>query len=105
MAASEKAFIVAIELGSSKISGVAGRRNNDGTMQILAYATERVTAPCIKRGLVYNIDKTTQSISNIIGKLYNGYHVVKSDRRSGEYVWVYSPDLDCSGWVNASYLK
>lgn len=69
MAASEKDFIVAIELGSSKISGVAGRRNNDGTMQILAYATERVTAPCIKRGLVYNIDKTTQSISNIIGKL------------------------------------
>ena len=45
------------------------------------------------------------SDSNIIGKLYNGYHVVKSDRRSGEYVWVYSPDLDCSGWVNASYLK
>ena len=47
MAASEKDFIVAIELGSSKISGVAGRRNNDGTMQNLAYATERVTAPCI----------------------------------------------------------
>lgn len=69
MAASEKDFIVAIELGSSKISGVAGRRNNDGTMQILAYATEKVTTPCIKRGLVYNIDKTTQSISNIISKL------------------------------------
>jgi cell division protein FtsA len=69
MAASEKDFIVAIELGSSKISGVAGKRNNDGTMQILAYATEKVTAPCIKRGLVYNIDKTTQSISNIIAKL------------------------------------
>ena len=45
------------------------------------------------------------SDSNIIGKLYNGYEVVRSDRRSGEYVWVYSPDLDCSGWVNASYLK
>ena len=45
------------------------------------------------------------SDSNIIGKLYNGEKVVKTDRRSGEYVWVYSPDLDCSGWVNASYLK
>ena len=43
--------------------------------------------------------------SNIIGKLHNGDEVVKTDHRSGEYVWVYSPDLDCSGWVNASYLK
>ena len=45
------------------------------------------------------------SDSNIIGKLYNGDQVVKTDRKSGEYVWVYSPDLDCSGWVNGSYLK
>lgn len=69
MATTEKDFIVAIELGSSKISGVAGKRNNDGTMQILAYASEKVTSPCIKRGIVYNIDKTTQCISNIINKL------------------------------------
>ena len=31
-------FIAAIELGSSKITGVAGRKNSDGSMQILAYA-------------------------------------------------------------------
>ena len=33
-------FIAAIELGSSKITGVAGRKNSDGSMQILAYAQE-----------------------------------------------------------------
>lgn len=27
-------FIAAIELGSSKITGVAGRKNSDGSMQI-----------------------------------------------------------------------
>ena len=67
MALSEKDFIVAIELGSSKISGIAGRKK-DGTMQILAYAEEKTTA-CIKRGVVYNIEKTYQSINSIIAKL------------------------------------
>lgn len=67
MALSEKDFIVAIELGSSKISGIAGRKK-DGTMQILAYAEEKSTA-CIKRGMVYNIEKTYQSINNIVTKL------------------------------------
>ena len=33
-------FIAAIELGSSKITGVAGRKNSDGSMQILAYAQD-----------------------------------------------------------------
>ena len=53
MANSDKDFIVAIELGSSKICGIAGKKK-DGTMQILAYAEEK-TAGCVKRGVVYNI--------------------------------------------------
>ena len=36
MASTDKDFIVAIELGSSRISGVAGKKNSDGSMQILA---------------------------------------------------------------------
>lgn len=67
MTTSDKDFIVAIELGSSKISGIAGKKK-DGTMQILAYAEEK-TAGCVKRGIVYNIEKTYQSINNIISKL------------------------------------
>lgn len=67
MATSDKDFIVAIELASSKITGVAGQKK-DGTMQILAYAEED-TAGCIKRGVVYNIEKTYQSLNNIISKL------------------------------------
>lgn len=69
MAPTDKDFIVAIELGSSKISGIAGKKK-DGTMQILAYAEEKTTA-CVKRGIVYNIEKTTQCVNNIIERLEN----------------------------------
>ena len=67
MTTSDKDFIVAIELASSKIKGVAGQKK-DGTMQILAYAEDDTTG-CIKRGAVYNIEKTYQSVNNIIHKL------------------------------------
>ena len=67
MNVSDKDFIVAIELGSSKISGIAGKKK-DGTMQILAYAEEK-TAGCVKRGVVYNIEKTYQSVNSVIAKL------------------------------------
>ena len=33
-------FIAAIELSSSKISGIAGKKNSDGSIQVLAYACE-----------------------------------------------------------------
>ena len=67
MVTTDKDFIVAIELGSSRISGIAGKKK-DGTMHILAYAEEK-TAGCIKRGVVYNIEKTYQIINSIIAKL------------------------------------
>ena len=60
-------IIVAIELGSSKIAGIAGKLK-DGTMQIIAYAEDH-TSDCMKRGVIYNIEKTTQSIKNVIARL------------------------------------
>ena len=60
-------FIVAIELGSSKIRGIAGRKNLDGSINILAVVTEDSTQ-CIRKGVVYNIAKTGQCITNIINK-------------------------------------
>lgn len=65
--ADKDSIIVAIELGSSKISGIAGKVK-DGTFQILAYAEDK-TSDCVKRGVVYNIEKTTQSIKNVVSKL------------------------------------
>lgn len=61
-------FIVAIELGSTEISGLAGKKNTDGSIRILAHAAERST-DCIKKGRIYNLDKTAQCLTTVIGKL------------------------------------
>lgn len=63
-----KEFIVAIELGSTKITGIAGQKNLDGSFSILAVAKEDASQ-CIRKGVVYNIDKTVMSIQNIVKKL------------------------------------
>ncbi len=61
-------FIAAIELGSSKITGVAGRKSSDGSMQILAYAQED-SSTFIRKGVVFNLDRTAQSLTSIINQL------------------------------------
>lgn len=61
-------FIVAIELGSSKMTGIAGRKNLDGSINVLAVVKEDST-DCIRKGVVYNIDKTVLALTNIIKKL------------------------------------
>lgn len=63
-----KEFIVAIELGSSKITGIAGRKNADGTISVQAVVKEDASL-CIRKGVIYNIDKTVTALSNIIKKL------------------------------------
>ena len=60
--------IAAIELSSSKISGIAGKKNSDGSMQVLAYAREDASS-FIHKGAIYNIDKTAQALTSIINKL------------------------------------
>lgn len=65
-----KDFIVAIELGSSKVTGIAGRKNLDGSINVLAVVKEE-SSSFIRKGVVYNIDKTALCISNIIKKLTN----------------------------------
>ncbi|MCD8183644.1 MAG: cell division protein FtsA [Bacteroides sp.] len=61
-------FIAAIELGSSKISGIAGKKGSDGSIQVLAYAREDASS-FIRKGVIYNIDKTAQALTSIVNKL------------------------------------
>lgn len=61
-------FIAAIELGSSKISAIAGKKNSDGSIEVLAHA--RVEAPSfMHKGVVFNIDKAAAALTSVIGKL------------------------------------
>ena len=55
-------FIAAIELGSSKVTGIAG------SMQVLAYAKED-SSSFIRKGVIYNLNKTAQSLTSIINRL------------------------------------
>lgn len=64
----EKDIIVAIELGSSAIRGIAGKKEADGSMQILAIEQERISG-IIRRGVIYNIDKTKTAIERIKERL------------------------------------
>ncbi|UKK51225.1 cell division protein FtsA [Prevotella sp. E13-17] len=63
-----KDFIVAIELGSSKVTGIAGQKKPDGSISVLAMVNESSSA-FIRKGVVYNIDKTAQCLTSIIKKL------------------------------------
>lgn len=63
-----KDFIVAIELGSSKMTGIAGKKNLDGSIQVLAVVSED-SSSFIRKGYVYNIDKTAQCLATIVSKL------------------------------------
>lgn len=62
-----KNYIVALELGSSKVTGAVGVENYDG-INIIAYACEPVNG-FIAKGVVRNIDETGKCLNSIINKL------------------------------------
>lgn len=66
--AAEKDIIVALELATTSIRAIAGQRMPDGTMQVLAFAEENASN-CIRKGIIDNIDKTTQAISRVLGTI------------------------------------
>lgn len=69
----EDNIIVALELGSSHVVGVAGHKQTDGGMQIMAVAKES-SSSFIRKGVVFNLDKTAESIGNITKKLEKTLH-------------------------------
>lgn len=64
----ETDFIVAIELGSSRITGIAGKKKSDGSIYVLACASED-SSSFIRKGVIYNLNKTAQSLTSIINTL------------------------------------
>jgi cell division protein FtsA len=59
-----KEFVVAIDLGSSKVTAIAGRKQPDGAIEVLAY-TQEPSHSFIRKGRISNIDKMTQCAKNI----------------------------------------
>ena len=79
--AGEDNFYVAIVLGSSKITAVAGRKQPDGAIRVLAYAQEP-SGTFIRKGRINNVTKMKQCIINIKEKLE------KSLKKSISYSYV-----------------
>jgi len=64
----EKELIVVIETGSATVSGAAGYKRADGGIEVVAYASEP-SGEFIRNGVVRNIDRTAQCLTNIINML------------------------------------
>lgn len=70
MIQSESGFIAAIDPGTSKITGVVGRRNENNVISVLACETIPSNR-CIRRGLIYNIEETGAKVRKLISLLEN----------------------------------
>ncbi len=75
-------FIVAMELGSSKVTAAAGQKQADGAIKVLAY-TQEPSDFFIRKGAINNLDKMSLCVANIknqlegklnmsVGRLYVG---------------------------------
>ena len=60
----EKDIIIAVELASTAIRAIAGKREPDGSIKVLAYAQEEVTST-IRKGIIDNIEKTQQALAKV----------------------------------------
>lgn len=63
-------FIAAIDLGTSRMVGMVGKKNEQGVLSIIAYEVEN-SATCIRRGCVYNVEETANKIKRLVRKLEN----------------------------------
>lgn len=53
-------FIVGLDIGTTKIAAIVGRKNEYGKIEILGYG--RTESIGVKRGVVSNIENTVESI-------------------------------------------
>lgn len=63
----EPNIIAAIDIGTTKIVAIVGRKTEDGKLQLLGM--EQVPSIGVKRGVVLNIDETVASIKQVVSKI------------------------------------
>jgi cell division protein FtsA len=59
-------IIVGLDIGTTKIAAIVGRKNEHGKIEILGYG--KVPSIGVKRGVVANIDNTVQSIREAVAE-------------------------------------
>ena len=66
----ENDIIIAVELASTAVRAIAGRKEPDGSMRVLEFVQEE-SPNTIRKGVIDNIDRTTQAISRVVSTLSN----------------------------------
>jgi cell division protein FtsA len=57
-------FVVAVDIGTTKVCAIAGRRNEYGKLEVIGFG--KVNNEGVLRGVVSNIDKTVKAISEAV---------------------------------------
>ena len=65
----ESEIIVGLDIGTTKIVAMVGRRNEFGKIEILGYG--KSTSIGVRRGVVSNIERTIQSIRAAVEEAEN----------------------------------
>lgn len=80
----EDKYIVAIEIGSSKIKGALARIDHTGTLSVLCVKEERALN-CVRYGQIRNVEEVSNKIGSIIERLQNT-KLIAGTRIAGVYV-------------------
>jgi cell division protein FtsA len=65
--ASKSNFTTVLDIGTSKITAIAGQKNEEGRIEILGAA--RVPSQGIKRGVILNIEEAAASVTMVLNQL------------------------------------
>ncbi len=73
----EPNIIAAIDIGTTKIVAIVGRKTEDGKLRLLGM--EQVPSIGVKRGVVLNIDETVASIKQAVSKIEEKLDITLTD--------------------------
>lgn len=65
----DNAIIVGLDIGTTKIAAIAGRRNEFGKLEILGFG--RANSNGVQHGMVLNIDQTIKAIETALANCYS----------------------------------
>ena len=65
---SEQPIIVGLDIGTTKIAAIAGRKNEFGKLEILGFG--RANSNGVQHGMVLNIDQTIKAIQTALENCY-----------------------------------
>ncbi|MCL2073500.1 MAG: cell division protein FtsA [Marinilabiliaceae bacterium] len=73
----ENKIIGAVDIGTTKIVAIAGRKNKFGRFEVIGL--EKIASIGVKRGVISNIDETVKAISEVVNRLQERLDIILTD--------------------------